>query len=146
MFLEALLKETKAPTKYRKPDIHSSLFYLVPSTPKHQLNKTQSQSAQHSPDFHIKSDSGTYPSTVLHTGTRNKAWHTARESLTDMLFLFLSKKGTKGQEKAYLLSSRKRIKQTREQQQKEDAQRSHWEVKLSRKSKIKYQELKMILS
>lgn len=69
---------------------------------------------------------------MLHTGTQKKAWHTTRENLTDMLFLFLRQKETKGQEKAYLLSSRKRIKQTREQQQqKEDAQRSHWEVKLS---------------
>lgn len=90
MFLGALLKETKAPTKYRKPDM--PLQSLVPPTQKYQLSKTQSQYAQHSPYFHIKSDSNTYPSTVLHTGTRNKAWHTARESLTDMLFLFFKQK------------------------------------------------------
>lgn len=67
---------------------------------------------------------------MLRTGTQNETRHTAQGNLTDMLFLFLSKNETEGQEKAYLLSSRKRIKQTREQQQKKDAQRSHWEVKV----------------
>lgn len=79
---------------------------------------SQSQSAGHSPESHIKSHSDAYSSTVLHTGTRNKAQHTAQENLTDMLFLFLSEKETRGQEKAYLLNVRKRIKQTREQKKK----------------------------
>lgn len=142
----ALLREIKAPTNVESLIGCSNLFCLVAPTQKHQLNRTQSQASQHSPDFHIKSYSDTHPSTVLHTGTRSKPWHTARESPADMLFLFLSKKGTEGQEKAYLLSSRKRVKQTRERQQKEDAQRSHWKVKLPRKSKVKCQELKMISS
>lgn len=70
------------------------------------------------PESHIKSHSNAYSSTVLHTGIQNKAQHTAQETPTDMLFLFLSKKETKGQEKAYLLNVRKRIKQTREQKKK----------------------------
>lgn len=67
------------------------------------------------PESHIKSHSSTYSSTVLHTGIQNKAQHTAQEDPPDMLFLFLSKIETKGQEKAYLLNVRKRIQQTREQ-------------------------------
>lgn len=74
------------------------------------------QSAQHSPETHIKSHSDAYSSTVLHTGTRNKAWHTAQENLTDMLFHFLrerkEKKKTRGQEKAYLLNVREKKNKT----------------------------------
>lgn len=39
------------------------------------------------PESHIKSQSDAYSSTVLHTGTQNKAWHTA-QTTPDMLFLF----------------------------------------------------------
>lgn len=60
--------------------------------------KSQSQSAQHRPEFHIKSYPDIYPSTALHTGTQSKTRQTAQEKLTDMRFLFLSeeKKKTKG--------------------------------------------------
>lgn len=76
---------------------------------------SQSQFAWHSPEAllnhiltHIRAQCNTPAHRIRHSTQHKKTLQTC-------FFLFLSEKETRGQEKAYLLNVRKRIKQTREQ-------------------------------